>query len=473
MLEVSAFFSDSFFVQMTASPNYNSYREIDFQHLWHPFTQQKVWFEENQPLIVERAEGVELIDVDGNRYLDGVSSLWCNVHGHAVPELLSAIQNQANKVCHSTLLGLSHTAVLDLTSELFKILPKHFSKVFYSDSGSAAVEAALRMALEWWQKNDSHAAKKKTKLVSLAEAYHGDTLGSVGIGYSEPFHRALKSHLSESYKICPPHYLRMYQGQSAESAVTKSLAEVEQLFKSKADEIAAFFIEPIVQGAAGIWIQPAEYLGKIAELCKSYNVLLVADEVATGFGKTGRMFAVEHAAIEPDIMVLGKSLTAGYLPLSCVVTTEKIFNGFLGEPEELKTFFFGQTFSGNPLAAAVACENLKLLQSNHVLANLSERIPYFNQLLDSTINPLVNVFEVRSQGVMVGIELTRTQGKFDPFSANELAGLKVVREARARGVVIRSIGNVMILMPALVMENEDLKKLVEVTAESIDAALAK
>lgn len=441
---------------------------IDLTHLWHPFTQQQVWLENEQPLIIERGEGCTLIDVEGRRYLDGVSSLWCNVHGHGVPELLNALHGQVDKLCHSTLLGLSHVPILELTEKLVRIVPQNLSRVFYSDAGTTAVEAALRMSVEWWQKKGTPAAQKKNKLVSLVGAYHGDTLGAVGVGYSEDLHRDVHSLVVQALRVPPPHVFRA-EGES--TALERSLEAIEKLFAERADEIAAFIVEPVVQGAAGIWVQPLEFLLRVAELCKRFNVLLIADEVATGFGKTGKMFAVEHRQIQPDLLVVGKGLTAGYLPMSAVVTTEELFEGFLGEPEELKTFFYGTTFTGNPLAARVASANLDYFISSQLLERLPSRISQLHQLITNELEPLSHVYEVRRCGLMVGIELTKTQGTLVPYPANELVGLRIVQAARKRGAIIRPLGNTVVLMPPLAMKEDELQNLVKITATAIAETL--
>lgn len=444
------------------------FQALDYQHLWHPFTQQQVWSERESPLVIERGEGCFLFDTEGRRYLDGVSSLWCNVHGHGVSELISALKSQAEQLCHSTLLGLTHVPILELTEKLFEVAPQNLSRVFYSDAGTTAVEAALRMAVEWWQKKGSAAARKKTKLVSLLGAYHGDTVGAVGVGYSPEMHRDVSSLVVQSFRVRPPHLCR----ETGETdSLERSIEELERLFAEKGDEIAAIIVEPIVQGAAGIWVQPLEYLPRVSELCRRYEVLLIADEVATGFGKTGKMFAVQHRAVAPDLLVVGKGLTAGYLPMSAVLATEEIFQGFLGSPEELKTFFYGTTFTGNPLAARVAAANLDYFKSSKLLEQLPRRIVHLTELLEEEIASLSCVYEVRRFGMMVGIELTAESGKYSPFPANQLVGLRIVQEARKLGVIIRPLGNVMVLMPPLAMSEDQLTELVSVTARSIASVL--
>lgn len=441
-------------------------KELDFSNLWHPFTQHRDWITQ-EPLIAERGEGFELIDVEGKRYLDGISALWCNVHGYNHPRLLKALQEQAGKLCHSTLLGQTHAPVLELSEELLKLAPEGLTRIFFSDSGSAAVEAAIRISLEYQQKRGE---TKRTRLVSLVGGYHGDTMGSVGLGYLEAFHRDLKDNLIPSIKLPSPHVLRFYEGMNPDQALASALEAARALFEQHGESIAALVIEPLVQGAAGIWDHPPEFLRGLEALCRAHGALLVCDEVATGFGKTGRMFAVELAGVKPDMMVLGKSITAGYLPLSAVLAREEIFAGFLGEPSELKTFFFGQTFSGNPLACAVALENLKLIKEEAVLDSLQQRLLRYYSLLAERIAPLPHVDEIRTCGLMTGIELTRTPGKREAYDADERIGIRIVKEAKDRNLIIRPLGNVMVLMPALTMPESLLEEVVSRSAEAISAA---
>lgn len=453
------------------SAEYERLRDLDFSHLWHPFTQQAHWTTQEEPLIVERAEKFELIDVDGQRYLDGVSSLWCNVHGHGDPELLATLQDQAGKVCHSTLLGLSHRPVIELSEKLLPLLPSGLSRAFYADSGTTAVEAGLRIALEWWQKQPGEAGRKKRKLLSLEGAYHGDTVGAVTVGFLPAFHGSISPILVPALRTPPPHLFRYRDGLAEEQALECSLRQLEKLLSKEAGDIAAFFLEPLVQGAAGIWVQPPQFLKGVEELCRRHDVLLIADEVATGFGKTGTLFAVEQGPISPDVLTLGKGLSAGYLPISAAITTEQLYEGFLGGPEEGKTFYYGQTFAGNPLAARLALRNLELIEERRVVQGLPERISALSAALASEVSDLPHVEEVRQCGLMVGIELTERPGQRAPYPAEDLAGWRVVREARRRGVIIRPLGNVIVLMPAVTMPPAEIERLVAVTAESLREAL--
>ncbi len=444
-------------------------RGIDLEHVWHPFTQTSVWSEDEAP-IIERGEGMYLVDTDGRSYLDGVSSLWCNVHGHGVPKLVDAIRHQAGELCHSTILGLSHRPILELTERFTEVLPRHLTRVFYSDSGSAAVEAAIRMSIEWRHKS-AESSRGRNRLLSLDTAYHGDTLGAVGVGYLEHFHKSLQGSVVPAVRVPPPHMFRFYERMSAETALERSVAALQDTFAAVGEELTACIVEPLVQGAAGMWMHPPAYLQELERLCRLHDVLLICDEVATGFGKTGRLFAHELAGVHPDMLVVGKGLSAGYLPLSAVAVTQRIFDAFTGSPDELKTFFYGQTYAGNPLSAAVASANLDLFQESSLLERLQARLPRFQALLQDMIEPLAHVDEVRQCGVMVGIELTDTPGARSPYPAAELAGVRIVREARRRGVIIRPLGNVVVLMPAPAMEERELELLVAVTRDAIVAAL--
>jgi adenosylmethionine-8-amino-7-oxononanoate aminotransferase len=384
---------------------------------------------------------------------------------------VNVLKTQAEVLCHSTLLGLSHTAILDLLPPLLAILPPGLERIFFADSGSNAVEAALRIAIEWWYRVGE---AQRTKFVSLYGSYHGDTLGAVGVGFVKDFHGHLEHVTVQSLRVPPPHVFRFSQGLSDEAATAAALAALRSLFEKEASSVAALIMEPLAQGASGVWTHSPLYLAGVSALCKEFGVLLIVDEVATGFGKTGRMFAVqslEDAALQPDLLVMGKGLTGGYLPMSAVATTSKLFSGFLGNTEEYRAFYYGQTFAGNPLAAAVARANIELFTRNNVLARLSARISYLQQLIRDYITPQPHVDEVRSCGVMVGIELTAEAGKRRPYEAQELAAWRVCNRAKELGVFIRPIGNVIVLMPALVMEEGDLERLVSVTARSIEEIL--
>jgi adenosylmethionine-8-amino-7-oxononanoate aminotransferase len=417
--------------------------EWDRRHLWHPFTQQLDWCRE-EPLAIERAEGTDLIDSEGRRYIDGVSSLWCNVHGHRHPLIDGAVRGQLDRVAHSTMLGLTHQGAAQLAAQLVELAPPGLTRVFYSDSGSSATEVALKMAFQYWrQRGGQHT--RRTGFVSLRDAYHGDTLGAVAVGGIDAFHAAYSPLLFRTHRV-----------QAGDAR------QLELVLDFHAEEIAAVILEPLVQGAAGIRVHPPGYLRQVRELCDQHDVLLICDEVATGFGRTGTMFACEQERVAPDFLCLGKGLTGGYMPLAATLTTERIHQGFLGAPEEGRTFFHGHTFTGNPLACAAALANLEAFETEHTLLRLQPKIRLLGELLEG-IARMPEVVEVRGRGFMVGIDL----GDHD---ASLRLGHQVALEARERGAIIRPLGDVVVLMPPLAISAADLRRLVEVVAASIVAA---
>jgi adenosylmethionine---8-amino-7-oxononanoate aminotransferase len=419
--------------------------EADLQFLWHPFTQQQGW-EEEGPLIVEQADRCELIDVDGRRYIDGVSSLWCNVHGHRHPVLDIAVHEQLDRVAHSTMLGLSHPPAIELARGLIELAPPGLQRVFYSDSGSTAAEIALKMAFQYWQQRGGEDGRK-TRFVALREAYHGDTIGSVSVGGIDLFHSMYRPLLFDAVRAEPG-----------------DAADMERALAENAGEIAAVIVEPLVQGAAGMLIQPPGYLRQVRELCDRHGVFLICDEVATGFGRTGRMFACEHDDITPDFLCVAKGLTGGYLPLAATLTTEQVYEGFLGRFEEFRTFFHGHTYTGNPLACAAALANLRLFEQEDTIERLQPKIELLAELLEP-VAALPAVREVRHRGFMVGIEL-------DGFPLEARMGHRVALEARRRGAIVRPLGDVVVLMPPLAIEPRMLKQLVTIVNEAIEAATA-
>ncbi len=417
-------------------------RELDRSVLWHPFTQQQGWSEEDAPIIAH-ARGTTLHDTDGNTYIDGVSSLWCTVHGHRHPSIDAAVRRQLDQVAHTTMLGLSHPAAIELGAKLVDLAPPGLQRVFYSDSGSTAVEVALKMAYQWWAQQGEW---WRTRFVSLKHAYHGDTIGSVSVGGIDLFHGCYRPLLFESVQAEPG-----------------DLASMEALLRDGGEEVGAVIVEPLVQGAAGILVHPEGFLRGVRELCDRYGVLLICDEVAVGFGRTGTMFACEQEDVSPDFLCLAKGLTGGYLPLAATLTTERVYEGFLGAFEELRTFFHGHTYTGNPLACAAALATLEVFERERTLEHLRGKIALLGELLDRHVAPLPAVAEIRRRGFMVGIEL----GGF-PLEAR--LGHQVTLAARRRGAIVRPLGDTIVLMPPLSIEARDLRRLVEITADAIAEA---
>ena len=417
--------------------------KLDHRHLWHPFTQQRDWVSE-EPLMIERAEGVELIDAEGNRYLDGVSSLWCNVHGHRHPVIDAAVRDQLDRVAHSTMLGLSHPGAAELAARLVELAPPGLNRVFYSDSGSTAAEVALKMAFQYWQQRGGQHVRRKS-FVCLEDGYHGDTIGSVSVGGIELFHSTFGPLLFDAHRAPPG-----------------DIDAIARLIATHEEELAAVILEPLVQGAAGMVMHPPGYLRAVRELCDRHGILLICDEVATGFGRTGTMFACEQEGVTPDLLCLAKGLTGGYMPLAATLATERIYEAFLGAHEEFKTFFHGHTYTGNPLACAAGIACLEVFREERTLVSMQPKIRLLSEFL-ADVEAMTEVAEVRQRGFMVGIDL----GEHDPALR---VGHRVVLEARRRGVIIRPLGDIVILMPPLSISKQELRRLVGVVAESIRAA---
>jgi len=445
--------------------DYEQLKRLDHTYLWHPFTQMQEWMAE-EPVIISQGEGHYLIDVDSRKYLDGVSSLWCNVHGHHKKELDDAIKTQLGHIAHSTFLGLTHIPGIQLAQKLVEIAPKGLRRVFYSDSGATAVEIALKMAVQYWQlKGDN----QRTQIASLAESYHGDTVGSMSIGYSETFHRFHKSLLFPVLRLTPPHLFRYYKAMSEAAALDAAINEADQKLTENTNSLAALVMEPLMQGAAGMWSQPVAYLQALSEICQRNRVPLVLDEVATGFGRTGKMFACEHAAVTPDILCLAKGITGGYLPLAATLTTEEIFSVFLGEYREFKTFFHGHTYTGNPLGCAVALANLELFERNRIIEQMQPKGAYLRRRLNDEFLQLAHVSDVRQWGFMIGIEMVEDKNSRKSYAPEKRIGHKVILQARKRGVIVRPLGDVIVLMPPLTMADAELKMLLDVVYDSIRA----
>jgi adenosylmethionine---8-amino-7-oxononanoate aminotransferase len=418
--------------------------DLDRRYLWHPFTQQQGWAEEPFPIIAS-AEDTTLYDTEGNAYIDGVSSLWCNVHGHRHPAIDAAVKDQLDRVAHTTLLGLSHAPAVKLAQRLVELAPDGLQRVFYSDSGSTACEIALKMAYQWhYQRGEWWRAG----FVCLNNSYHGDTLGSVSVGGIELFHSLYRPLLFDVWRAEP--------GDSG---------HLRTILAERAERCAAVIVEPLVQGAAGIHVMPDGYLRAVRELCDEFGVFLICDEVATGFGRTGTMFACEQEAVAPDFMCVAKGLTGGYIPLAATLTTERVYEGFLGRHEQFRTFFHGHTYTGNPLACAAALATLRIFDQERTLERLQPKIELLGDLLAEHVEPLAEVREVRRRGFMVGIEL-------EGFPVEARIGHRVALEARARGAIIRPLGDTVVLMPPLSIEPAELRRLVEITGAAIAAAVS-
>ncbi len=447
--------------------NYKQLSNKDKKYLWHPFTQQQEWERDRDITVITRGKGTYLYDAKGKKYLDGVSSLWCNVHGHQVPEINKAIQKQLKKIAHSTMLGASNEPAILLAEKLVKMAPKGLTRVFYSDSGSEANEIAMKMAFQYWQQT-SPPRKSKNLFLTVREGYHGDTVGSVSLGGIDLFHRIFGPLLFKTLKVKSPHQYPS-RNVSNENWLKDCVKEAEGVFRKFGSRLAAVHMEPLIEGAGGMLVHPWGYLKAIRKLCDKYNVLLILDEVATGFGRTGTMFACEQEGVRPDILCLAKNLTGGYLPLAATLTTEKVYKAFLGKFESGRTFFHGHTFTGNQLGCAAALANLELMEKKIYLEDVQKK----SEMLQDLLEPLIahpHVSEIRLRGMMGGIELIKDKKKKTTFPYEAKMGYRVCAEAKKLGVLLRPLGNVIVLMPPLGISKGDLVKLIGVISKSIHKA---
>jgi adenosylmethionine---8-amino-7-oxononanoate aminotransferase len=458
--------------------------DADRKYIWHPFTQMKEW-EEGTPIVITEGRDCFIKDSYGRWYLDGVSSLWVNIFGHRKKEIDDAIKAQVDRISHSTMLGLSNAPAIQLAEKLIEITnrvlgnrqrakgeeiqdaynrsPSALSRVFYSDNGSTAVEVALKMAFQYWQHQGE---QQKKSFLSLNNAYHGDTLGAVSVGGVDIFHKAFGPLLFQTYKAPSPYCYRCELGREYPGCSLFCADALEEMIKNHHQELAGLIMEPLVQAAGGMIVSPPGYLKRARELCTTYNILFIADEVATGFGRTGRMFACEHEEVIPDIICLSKGITGGYMPLAVTLATEEVYRAFLGEFKDLKTFFHGHSYTGNPLACAAAVACLDIFGREETLKNMAPKIELLEDWLKE-IHTLPHVGDVRSMGLMAGVELVLDKKTKQPYDWEEKVGWKVAYHAQDNGVFIRPLGNVIVIMPPLNISIENLGQLLRVLRDAI------
>ncbi|MDX2037011.1 MAG: adenosylmethionine--8-amino-7-oxononanoate transaminase [Isosphaeraceae bacterium] len=451
-----------------ARPDRETLIAWDREHVWHPFTALRDW-SQSDPLIIERGEGVYLFDDRGRRYLDAISSLWCNVHGHRHPALDRAIRDQLDRVAHVTLLGLTHPTAIELARRLVELAPEGLNRVFFSDDGATAVEVALKMAFQYWNQKDP-AEPRRTRFVSLTDAYHGDTLGDVSVGGVDRFHTMFQPLLFEPIRVPAPHCWRCPIGLERSTCGIACLDELERVLETHRGSIAGVIVEPVVQGAAGMITQPEGWLRGVRELCTKHDTLLICDEVAVGFGRTGKMFACEHEGITPDFLCLAKGLTGGYLPLAATLTTDRIHAAFDATAAENKTFYHGHTYAGNPLGAAVALATLRVFEEEGTLERMKPAADRLGERLERLRSrPFVG--DVRRRGLMAGIELVADVATRAPFPWSEQVGARVCRRARDFDVIVRPLGDVIVIMPPLVITVEEIDLLMDVIERCLEIEL--
>ena len=439
-----------------------NWADLDRKYIWHPFTQMLEW-QSIEPLVIERAEGNYLIAVDGRRYLDGISSLWVNLHGHRRREIDDEVSRQLSRMSHSTLLGLASVPSIELAEKLVRITPDGLNKVFYSDSGSTAVEVALKIAFQYWR---NLGYERKRLFATLSEGYHGDTIGSVSLGGIDIFHKIFHPLLFQTLTIPTPFPYRQ-PDLSPDLCRERSLDHFRKIAKEQGEEIAALVVEPLVQGAAGMIVHPPGFLKGLEEICRDHKILLICDEVATGFGRTGKMFACEHEGVHPDMITLAKGLSGGYLPIAATMVTDEIHAAFLGEYAENKTFFHGHSYTGNCLACAAACACLDIFETDGVLDACQSKITLLKERLAEEISDLNHVGDVRQCGFMIGIELVEDRRTRKSYAPERRMGAQVAQHIRQYGIILRPLGDVVVIMPPLSVKSDEIVDLVSFTAKSI------
>ncbi|TCP68554.1 adenosylmethionine--8-amino-7-oxononanoate transaminase [Baia soyae] len=442
------------------SQSYQELLEKNEKYLWNPFTQMKEYLHDN-PIIIERGQGVKLIDVRGNEYYDGNASVWLNVFGHNRKELNEAIQQQLEQIAHSTLLGMANVPSILLAERLVQLAPQSLHKVFYSDSGAEAVEIGLKMAFLYWK---HRGRPEKQTFLSMKNAYHGDTVGAVSVGGISMFHQAFDRLLFPTEKVSYPYPYR-FPG-TVEECRESCLDELKQVLEEKSEQIAGLIVEPMVQGASGIIVMPDGFLSEVERLCRRYDVLLLVDEVATGFGRTGKMFACEHEGIQPDIMMVGKKLTGGYLPVAATLTSDEIYDAFYGDHAEGKTFFHGHSYTGNQLGCSVALANLELYERENVIEHVQEVSKSLAAWLKE-FEQLSHVGDVRQLGLIVGIELVRDKERKEPYDFEEAIGVRVCRRAKELGLLTRPLDAVITLIPPLITTKKELREMLMILYQAI------
>jgi len=434
----------------------------DNKYVWHPFTQMQQWMSQADQAgrVIVSAEGFELIDERGERFIDGFSSLWCNLHGHRVEQIDQAITRQLGQVAHTTLLGHASPPSVELAQRLVRMTPAGLDKVFYSDSGATAVEVALKMAYQFFH---NQGERGRTRFLALRNSYHGDTIGSVSLGGIETFHSIFRPLLFEATFVDSPNAYYHPAGAEAGAAV---LEQIDQTLAESPGQFCAMIVEPLVQGAAGILTHEPGFLQGVRELTRKHGVFMIADEVATGFCRTGKLFACEHESVSPDLMCLGKGLTGGYLPVAATLASQEIFDGFCGEADQGRTFYHGHTFTGNALGCAAAVASVDFVKSSGLLESLPAKIDLIGHRLGELAEH-DNVGDIRQRGMMVGIELVASRRTGQALDPQKLTGAAVCLAARKQGLIIRPLGDVVVLMPAPAMDIDTLERMLDITIETI------
>ncbi len=437
------------------------WQKEDLKYIWHPCSQMKD-YETLPPIIIERGNGINLYDINGKCYKDVISSWWCNLLGHCNPRINEAIKKQIDTLEHVIFANFSHKTVIKLCQELMKVLPKGLCKFTFADNGSSAIEMALKLSFQYhYQTGNS----QKKRFMALTDAYHGETLAALAMGGVDLYSELYKPILMDVIRIQAPDCFRCKYGQCRENCNCECFECAKKQFEKYGAETAAIIIEPLLQGSAGMKIYPPLYLKKLRELCDKYNVHLIADEIATGYGRTGKMFACDHADISPDIMCLSKGLTGGYMPMAIAVTTQEIYDAFYDDYLKGKAFMHSHTYAGNPLACSAAVEVLKILKDEKIIENAQVRAKYFNKIIKEKFLPLKNVGEVRSIGLVNAIELVKEKETKEPLDYTKRTGYQIYKKALEKGVLLRPLGDVIYFNPPLIIEEKDMDFVTDIALE--------
>ena len=434
----------------------NEWIKKDLKYVWHPYTQMKDC-KALPPVLIERAKGIKLYDNKGNIYYDTISSWWCNVHGHNHPVIKAAIKKQLNSLEHVLFAGFTHKPAILLAERLVSIAPGHLRRVFFSDNGSTSVESALKMSFQYWQNTGR---RKKTKFISFDYGYHGDTIGAMSVSGVDLFNEVFSPLLFSSFKVTSPYCYRCPMGRERDYCDIDCIRPLEELLEKNSYEIAAMILEPLVMAAGGMIVYPKEYLEKAAALLKKHNVHLIADEVATGFGRTGKMFATQHTDIKPDLMCLSKGITSGYLPLGATLATDDIYYAFYDDYRRRKTFYHGHTYTANPVSCSAAIASLDVFRQEETL----ERISKITPLLQNGIKKLESlpyVGDTRTLGMIGAIEIVRNKKSKIPFNFKDRIGYKIYAKGLKSGLLLRPLGSIIYLFPPLCIKNKELAYILE------------
>lgn len=446
-----------------------NWQEEDLKYIWHPCSQMKD-YEILPPIVIERGDGINLYDTNGKCYKDVISSWWCNLLGHCNPRINNAIKKQIDNLEHVIFANFSHKAAITLCQKLMEVLPKGLCKFNFADNGSAAIEMSLKMSFQYHYQTGN---PQKKRFMALSDAYHGETLGALAVGGVDLYSELYKPLLLDVIRIEGLDCYRCKWGKCRDNCSCECFANAEKAFREHAEETAAIIVEPLLQGSAGMKVYPPLYLKKLREICSKYNVILIADEIATGYGRTGKFFAFDHAGVSPDIMCLSKGLTGGYMPMAIAVTTQKIYDAFYDDYLKGKAFMHSHTYAGNPMACAAAAEVLNIIKDENIIEKAVEKAKYFNKIIKEKFIQLENVGEVRSIGLINAIELVKDKQTKEPLNYKNRTGYQIYKKALEKGVILRPLGDVIYFNPPLIIERDDMDYVTDVALKCTKEILSE